>query len=84
MVDLTDQEKEILTIEDLWWQYAGAKEKAIRDKLDMSAFQFYQVLNALIDTEAALAHNPNLVKRLRARRDERQRSRSARRLASGT
>ena len=77
---LSDREREILAMERLWWQYAGAKEQAIRDKFDMSTTRYYQVLNALIDREDALAHDPLLVKRLRRMRAQRQRSRSARRL----
>ena len=46
----------------------------------MSATRYYQVLNALIDTQAALEHDPMLVKRLRRMRAQRQRARSARRL----
>lgn len=77
---LSARDREILSLERLWWQYAGAKEQAIRDKFDMSATRYYQVLNALIDSEKALAHDPLLVKRLRRMREKRQRSRSARRL----
>jgi hypothetical protein len=77
---LTETDREILAIERLWWRYAGAKEQAIRDKFDMSATRYYQVLNALIDREDALAFDPLLVKRLRKLRAQRQRSRSARRL----
>lgn len=80
MTELTDQEREILKIERLWWQYAGAKEQAIRDKFDMSATRYYQVLNDLINREEALAYDPLLVKRLRRLVAQRQRSRSARRL----
>jgi hypothetical protein len=46
----------------------------------MSATRYYQVLNALIDSESALAFDPMLVKRLRRMRAERQKQRSARRL----
>ncbi|HSI26413.1 MAG TPA: DUF3263 domain-containing protein [Aeromicrobium sp.] len=77
---LSEREREILGMERLWWQYAGAKEQAIRDKFDMSTTRYYQVLNALIDREDALAHDPLLIKRLRRMRAQRQRSRSARRL----
>lgn len=76
---LTDRDREILALERLWWQYAGAKEQAIRDKFDMSATRYYQVLNALIDRDEALAFDPLLVKRLRRMRAQRQRSRSAKR-----
>ena len=77
---LSERDREILALERLWWQYAGAKEQAIRDKFDMSSTRYYQVLNALIDREESLAFDPLLVKRLRRLRDKRQRSRSARRL----
>jgi hypothetical protein len=77
---LTRREREILAFERQWWKYAGAKEQAIRELFDMSATRYYQVLNALIDTPAALSADPMLVKRLRRLRASRQRQRSARRL----
>ena len=77
---LSDRDREILAFERQWWKYAGAKEQAIRELFDMSATRYYQVLNALIDTPAALAADPMLVKRLRRLRASRQRQRSARRL----
>jgi len=77
MTELTAHEKEILAIESLWWQYSGAKEQAIRDRVDLSATQYYQQLNALIDRPEALAYDPLLVRRLHRLRAQRQRSRSA-------
>ena len=77
---LTRREHDILAFERQWWKYAGAKEQAIRELFDMSATRYYQVLNALIDSPAALAVDPMLVKRLRRLRAARQRARSARRL----
>lgn len=77
---LSDDDRAVLDLERLWWKYAGAKEQAIRDRFDISAVRFHQVLNALIDREEALAHDPILVKRLQGIRTDRQRSRSARRL----
>jgi hypothetical protein len=73
---LTERDADILTFERQWWRYAGAKEDAIRELFSMSATQYYQVLNALIDTEAALAHDAMLVKRLRRMRSSRTRGRS--------
>lgn len=78
--DLSDRDREVLAFERQWWKYAGAKEQAVRELFDMSATRYYQVLNALIDSPAALAHDPMLVKRLRRMRSTRQRARSARRL----
>ena len=77
---LSERDQEILAFERQWWKYAGAKEQAIRELFDMSTTRYYQVLNALIDTPAALAADPMLVKRLRRLRASRQRQRSARRL----
>lgn len=77
---LTRREREVLAFERKWWQYAGAKEQAIRDLFNMSGTRYYQVLNALIDRQEALAYDPMLVKRLRRLRAARQRARSARRL----
>jgi len=77
---LTRRDRDILAFERQWWKYAGAKEQAIRELFDMSATRYYQVLNALIDTPAAMTADPMLVKRLRRLRASRQRQRSARRL----
>jgi len=79
---LSGREQQMLALERQWWKYAGAKEQAIRELFDLSATHYYQILNALIDTEAALAHDPMLVKRLRRLRTSRQRARTARRLGS--
>ena len=77
---LTERDREIIAFERQWWKYAGAKEQAIRELFDMSATRYYQVLNTLIDSPAALEADPMLVKRLRRLRASRQRARSARRL----
>ncbi len=77
---LSERDQQVLGFERQWWKYAGAKEQAIRELFDMSATRYYQVLNALIDTPAALAFDPMLVKRLRRMRSSRQRARTARRL----
>lgn len=77
---LSERDREILAFERQWWKYAGSKETAIKELFDMSSTRYYQVLNGLIDSQAALAHDPMLVKRLRRLRASRQRARSARRL----
>jgi Protein of unknown function (DUF3263) len=78
--ELSERDQQVLAFERQWWKYAGAKEQAIRELFDMSATRYYQVLNALIDSPAALAHDPMLVKRLRRMRASRQRARTARRI----
>ena len=77
---LSERDRGILDFERQWWRYAGAKEQSVRDRFDMSATRYYQVLNALLDRPEALAYDPMLVKRLRRLRTARARSRSARRL----
>ena len=79
---LSERDSRILAFERQWWRYAGAKEQAVHDQFGMSAHRYYQALNALLDSPAALAADPVLVKRLRRLRAERQRARSARRSGS--
>jgi hypothetical protein len=75
---LTERELRILDFERQWWRQAGSKEQAIRDRFDLSATRYYQLLNALIDNPEAMAHDPVLVKRLRRLRASRRRARSTR------
>jgi hypothetical protein len=76
---LTDRDRAILAFESRWAAHTGAKEEAIRLELELAPARYYQLLNRLIDTEAALAHEPMLVGRLRRIRDDRRRgSRSGR------
>ena len=79
---LSERDQRILEFERSWWKYSGAKEQAIRELFDLSATHYYQQLNQVIDSQAALAHDPMLVKRLRRLRTSRQRARTARRLGS--
>jgi len=78
---LSARDAQILDFEKSWWQARGSKEQELRDRFDMSPSRYYQILNALLDSPEALAHDPLLVKRLRRMREQRQRNRSAHRLA---
>lgn len=77
---LSDRDRDILAFERQWWKFPGSKEQMIRERFDMGSTRYYQVLNALINNPAALSEDPMLIKRLRRLRDQRQRTRSARRL----
>ena len=77
---LSVREIEVLAFERQWWKYAGAKEKAIRERFAVSPTRYYQILNQLIDKQEAMQADPMLVKRLRKMRTVRQRARAARRL----
>ncbi|WP_228974312.1 DUF3263 domain-containing protein [Streptomyces sp. DH12] len=72
---LDDRARAVLAMERRSWPGPGAKERAIREQLDLSPVRYYQLLNALLDDERALAHDPvtvNRLRRLRATRDTRR------------
>jgi hypothetical protein len=73
---LSDLEVRILDFERQWWKYAGIKDSAIRELFNLSAKQYYELLNNLIDRPDALASSPLLIKRLRRLREARVSSRS--------
>jgi hypothetical protein len=77
---LCERDVAILAFERQWWRHAGAKEQAIREDFGLSAARYYQLLGALIDSPAALVHDPMLVKRLQRMRDARLAARTARSL----
>jgi hypothetical protein len=79
---LGERDRSILAFERQWWRHAGAKEQAIREEFGLSAARYYQLLGALIDSPAALHHDPMLVKRLQRLRDARMAARSTRTLTS--
>lgn len=69
------RERAVLVFERRRWRHVGAKEQAIRDEFGISPTHYYQILNALLDDPAALAHSPALVNRLRRVREARRRER---------
>ncbi|KUN07462.1 hypothetical protein AQI95_10570 [Streptomyces yokosukanensis] len=74
-MELGHREQAILALERRSFAGPGAKERAIREELGLPPVRYYQLLNALLDDERALAHDPVTVNRLRrvrqARRTER-------------
>jgi hypothetical protein len=75
---LSERERAVLTFEKQQWKYSGAKEQAIRDRFEMSATRYYQLLNALLDRPEAQEFEPALIKRLRRLRAGKQQARSGR------
>ncbi|GAA2743027.1 MULTISPECIES: DUF3263 domain-containing protein [Kitasatospora] len=75
MAELSERDLAVLGLEARSWRTVGAKEQAVREELGISATRYYQLLNALLDREEALAHDPVLVNRLRRLRDTRRRAR---------
>ncbi|GAA2239972.1 DUF3263 domain-containing protein [Herbiconiux moechotypicola] len=76
--ELSERDVRILAFERSWWRHAGAKEQAIRKDFGLSSARYYQLLGALIDSPAALAHDPMLITRLQRIRRARLDARSAR------
>jgi len=77
---LSARDAELLDFEANWWSASGSKDAEIRERFDLSAPRYYQILNQLLDDPAALAHAPLLVKRLRRLRSQHRENRSARHL----
>ena len=82
MEELSERDIQILDFERSWWKHAGVKEQAIKERFEMSATRYYQVLNELIEDPAAMAHDPILIKRLKRLRMYRQKQRVARLLGA--
>lgn len=76
---LSGRDREVLDFERGWWQEAGPKERAIRERFGFSAARYHQVLNRLIDRPEALVYDPMLVRRLLRIREARRKRRVARR-----
>ncbi|MFD4502150.1 MULTISPECIES: DUF3263 domain-containing protein [Streptomyces] len=70
--ELGEREQAVLALERRGFPSPGAKERAIREELDLAPVRYYQLLNALLDDERALAHDPVTVNRLRRVRDARR------------
>ena len=75
---LSERDAAILDFEHRGWRHAGAKDEAIRAEFGLSAARYYQLLNALIDSPAAVVHDPMLVRRLQRIRDTRTQARTVR------
>jgi len=67
--ELTVLQRSILDFEAAARTHAGAKAGAIRERFGWTTTRYYQQLNALIDTEAALRYDALLVRRLQRIRD---------------
>ena len=72
---LTERERAILEFERSWWAEPGPKELAIRERFDLSATRYYQLLGELVDSDDALEYDPLVIRRLRRMRDRRRRAR---------
>ncbi|MET7476311.1 DUF3263 domain-containing protein [Streptomyces sp. NPDC005648] len=69
---LGERERAVLALERRGFPGPGLKERAIREELGLAPVRYYQLLNALLDDERALAHDPVTVNRLRRVREQRR------------
>ncbi len=74
-VPLSDRDKAILDFERTWWTEPGSKAQAIRDRLALSGTRYYELVAELMESPAAMAYDPLVVRRLRRRRAEPRRVR---------
>ena len=77
---LSEFEVKMLEFERSCWRHAGVKESSIKELFNLTPPAYYQLLNNLIDREAAVMAEPILVKRLRRLRDSRTQARSSSKL----
>ena len=81
---LSDRDRALLEFEGQWSRHTAGKEEAIRDVFAVSAARYYQMLNAVIDSPAAVRHDPMLVRRLLRARDDRAEARARRAFTSSS
>ncbi len=65
MTKLSDVDRKMIDYAGDLLLHQLAASHAIRDAFDCSPMRYFQRLNVIIETEAALAYRPGLVNRLR-------------------
>lgn len=76
--ELSELDRRVLAFEHDHTGHDRTKEADIRIEFAMSPTRYYQVLGRVIDSPAALAHDPQLVHRLQRLRRQRVAARAAR------
>jgi hypothetical protein len=77
MQELSDFDRDILVFARSWYVYRGSHEAAVRAKFGLSALQYFQHLNRIIELPEAEAFDAFTTRRLRRVRDRRKWSRTA-------
>jgi Protein of unknown function (DUF3263) len=80
LAPLDQRTRDLLDFERESWKLPAPKERAIRERFGFSPARYHQLLNRALESPAALAYDPMLVRRLLRIRDERRRRRVAGRL----
>lgn len=68
----TPLERAIFDIEREYPKYDGVKDDVIRRRLDMSPFNYFQILNRLMNTPEAMEHEPQIIGRLQRVRQQKR------------
>ncbi|MDG2113185.1 MAG: DUF3263 domain-containing protein [Actinomycetota bacterium] len=71
---LTARERALLEFEQSWWLSDAPKEHAVREQFQLTETEYDELLDRLIESEAALSEQPLLVRRLLRLRDRRRRT----------
>lgn len=82
--ELAPLQLRVLEFESSWAGRTGAKASAIRAEFDVAPARYYQLLSAILDSPAAVRHDPLLVRRLQRMRDSRAAARASRTFRSDT
>lgn len=75
---LDDPDRAMLEFERLHRVQDGRKDQAISDEFHLSTVLYYDMLNTIIDSAAAVRYDPTLVRGLREERSRRVAARAAR------
>ena len=74
-VALTQRDRDILDFERSWWTATSPKDVQIRERFELSATRYYQLLSELLEDGEAMSYDPLVVRRLQRQRDRRRRER---------
>ncbi|MEO7349746.1 MAG: DUF3263 domain-containing protein [Terrimesophilobacter sp.] len=72
---LSSRDRRILDFEREWKRHGEAKEDAVQSEFGLTYARYYQVLNTIIDSPAALTYDPMLITRLQRMRETTTRAR---------
>tara|TARA_Y100000758_G_scaffold190396_1_gene135659 strand:+ start:306 stop:617 length:312 start_codon:yes stop_codon:yes gene_type:complete len=75
VVALTQRDRDILDFERSWWTATAPKDVQIRERFELSATRYHQLLGELLGTTDAMDYDPLVVRRLQRQRDRRRRAR---------
>lgn len=65
---LTDQQKAMIDLAGEHFKHAGSLDSAAMERFGMTPTRYWQEVNRLIQTEAAVAYRPSTVAQLKTRR----------------